>query len=119
MVLKEFSYADSVVKGGKPVVRKIENMGPQTEAEGNVPKDGDPSEEELPPIPAGTYLGLQDDEAGSSDDADEDGDGVDRGGYQLLNGDIDAEVGEVASWCLRFHAAARRSSYMFTLTMAK
>jgi len=84
-------YEESVVKVREKPFHERSTMGPQTEAEGNVPKDGDPSEEELPPVPAGTFLGLQDDEAGSSDDAEEDGDGVDRGGYQLLNGDIDAE----------------------------
>ena len=90
-------YEESVVKVREKPFHERSTMGPQTEAEGNVPKDGDPSEEELPPVPAGTFLGLQDDEAGSSDDAEEDGDGVDRGGYQLLNGDIDAEVGKIVS----------------------
>ena len=67
-------------------------MGPQPEAEGNLPKDGSGgSSEDLPPIPIGTFAGFQPEEGTSSDD-DEDGDHeeTDRGGYQLLNADLNA-----------------------------
>ena len=70
-------------------------MGPQPEAEGNLPQDGDEGEDEVPHIPIGAVVGFQED-AGSSDDADDDAADAGRGGgYQLLNAGVEAEVREV------------------------
>lgn len=67
-------------------------MGPQPLAEDNLPKDdGDTSEEELPRIPGGTFVGgMRGDDVGTSDE--EPDERVEVGGYQLLNADVDVDV---------------------------
>ena len=73
-------------------------MGPQTGAEDNLPKeDAGGSEDELPRIPPGVFMGGggRGDEVGSSEEeADEgiEGGGVQVGGYQLLDANLNAPV---------------------------
>jgi len=65
-------------------------MGPQPLAEDNLPKDdGDTSEDELPRIAGGTFVGgMGGDDVGTSDE--EPDERVEVGGYQLLNTDANA-----------------------------
>jgi len=65
-------------------------MGPQPGTEDNLPKDdGDASEDELPRIPVGAFVGGGDDFGSSDDDVHDNGDGrVEVGGYQLLDGGL-------------------------------
>lgn len=65
-------------------------MGPQPLAEDNLPKDdGDTSEDELPRIAGGTFVGgMGGDDVGTSDE--ESDERVEVGGYQLLNTDANA-----------------------------
>ena len=74
-------------------------MGPQPLAEDNLPKDdGDTSEDELPRIAGGTFVGgMGGDDVGTSDE--ESDERVEVGGYQLLNTDANARVNWL-SWTL-------------------